>query len=322
VTVRSPGDLVDIRSIPPPETWGVQIDADALERSAAQLASAELPAVSSGIATLPHDWPEPAWVTFHTLVMSVMACLWPPEGDEQWTTVVDGVTYTDAPALFGAFRRGLVLDGDDVDLTPWCDFTERDAELWFRGQGTLQLLDRRADILRAVARTLREEWGGRFIDAIRSIDADAESFVQLLIARVPGFDDVASTEAGTLPFAKLPRLAAAMISQRVPMRGLDDFPVYPDYMIPKVLRHWGVFVYDPALAAAIDRRDLVPEGSQWEHGLRWATVFAGDRLRDAMASAGRSVTGPELDYALWHAGVLGPDAGRMGEHHRTITMRY
>ena len=41
-----------------------------------------------------------------------------------------------------------------------------------------------------------------------------------------------------------------------------------------------------------------------------------------MAATGRPVTGPALDYALWHEGVLGADAHRMGEHHRTITMRY
>ena len=300
----------------------MRIDTDALDRVAAQLAVAELPAVSSGIPTLPHDWPAPAWVTFHTLVMSVMACLWPPEGDEQWTTVVDGVTYTDAPALFGAFRRDLTLADDDVDLAPLCEFTELHAVRLFRGQGTLQLLDRRAEAIRSVARTLRDEWKGRFADAISSVDADAEAFVQLLMADVPGFDDIARTELGELPFAKLPRLAAAMISQRQPLRGLDDFPVYPDYMIPKVLRHWEVFVYEPALAATVDARELVPEGSHWEHGLRWATVYGGDRLREAMARSGRTVTGPQLDYALWHAGVLGPDAGRMGEHHRTITMRY
>jgi hypothetical protein len=106
------------------------------------------------------------------------------------------------------------------------------------------------------------------------------------------------------------------------MTGMDDFPVYPDYMIPKVFRHWGVFTYDAELASTIDARELVPRDSPWEHGLRWATVFAGERLREAMAHAGRPVTGPELDYALWYEGVLGPDAARMGEHHRTITMRY
>lgn len=314
--------FVDIRNQPPPAEWGVRVDTESLARTAHRLATEPLPAVSSGVATLPHDWPEPAWVTFHTLVMSVMACLWAPDGEEQWTTDIDGVTYTDAPAIFGAFRRWLVLRDDDVDLTPLLDMTVDDAAELFRGKGTLQLLPERAANLRAVARTITDEWNGRFIDAIESVDRDAEAFVQLLMARVPGFDDIAHSELGDLPFAKLPRLAAAMIAQRVPLTGLDDFPVYPDYMIPKVFRHWGIFRYDPELAATIDARRLVPEGSHWEHGLRWATVYGGDLLRGAMEREGRPITGPELDYALWHAGVLGPDADHMGEHHRTITMRY
>ena len=314
--------VVDIRNEAPPAAWGVHVDHDAIEREAQRLATAELPGVSSGVATLPHDWPESAWVTFHTLVMSVMACLWAPDGDEQWTTDIDGVTYTDAPAMFGAFRRWLVLRDDDVDLTPLLDMTADDAAELFRGDGTLQLLPERAANLCAVARTITDEWNGRFIDAITSVDHDAEAFVQLLMARVPGFDDIAHSELGDLPFAKLPRLAAAMIAQRVPLRGLEDFPVYPDYMIPKVFRHWGIFRYDPDLAATVDARRLVPADSHWEYGLRWATVYGGERLREAMTRAGRAITGPELDYALWYSGVLGPDADAMGEHHRTITMRY
>jgi hypothetical protein len=321
-TVLTTPRYVDLRATPPPAEWGVGIDDDAIERAAARLAERELPSVSSGIATLPHDWPDAAWVTYHTMVMSVMACMWPPEGEEQWTTDIDGVTYTDAPALFGAFRRGLRLDGDDVDLRPLLDFSADDAVTFFRGHGTFQLLPERAAMLRAVSRAIVGDWSGRFSDAIASVDNDAEAFVWLLMERVPGFDDIAHTDRGALPFAKLPRLATAMISQRVPMRGLDDFPVYPDYMIPKVFRHWGVFVYQPELAATVDERRIVPADSPWEHGLRWGTVFAAERLRLAMARAGRAVTGPELDYALWYDGVLGPDADHMGEHHRTITMRY
>ena len=90
-----------------------------------------------------------------------------------------------------------------------------------------------------------------------------------------------------------------------------DRPTVRDRGVDRELR--GVFP---------DERRPVPADSAWEHGLRWATVYGAERLREAMRDAGRPITGPELDYALWHAGVLGPDAARMGEHHRTITMRY
>ena len=104
--------------------------------------------------------------------------------------------------------------------------------------------------------------------------------------------------------------------------GYEDFPVYPDYMLPRVFRHYGVLRYSNDLAAAVDSRSVIPAGSDAEHAIRWATVYAGHCLRVALAERGNEVTGPGLDYHLWSQAVLGPEADSFGEHHRTITMRY
>ena len=153
---------------------------------------------------------------------------------------------------------------------------------------------------------------------------DAERVVDLLVVTIPGFDDAPLSPVGTLPFHKLARLATAMMSAGGSRRfaGLDRLPVYPDYMLPRVFRHFGIMIYNDELATAIDSRQLVQKESPGELAIRWATVYCGDRLAEALRARGVTVSTPALDFALWESAVLGPDAATMGEHHRTLTLAY
>jgi Potential Queuosine, Q, salvage protein family len=317
---------VDVRATLPPPAWGVAVDEQALDRVAQVLVNAALPEVGEGMSTLPVGDPPGRWCDFIGLSVSVLACLWAPVGDEQWTVVVNGETLTDAPAFFHAFARTMkpLRDRDGYDVAAFVDWSLEDAHAMFAGRGNFQLIPQRWAQMRETARTMVERYDGSFLALVEACEYDAERIVQTLVDLVPGYDDVAQSSLGLLRFEKLPRLATAMMASGLerPLTGLDDFPVYPDYMIPKVFRHWGIFRYDQALAATIDSRALVRKDSEWEHALRWATIATADRLRRRLGDLGRQITGPQLDFALWHAGVLGPEASTMGEHHRTLTLRY
>ena len=93
-------------------------------------------------------------------------------------------------------------------------------------------------------------------------------------------------------------------------------------MLPRILRHHRVLVYSHALAPAVDDCQLIPAESEWEIAIRWATVYACEELRLALCARGNQVTTPNLDYHLWHGATLSPHATGLGEHHRTVTLRY
>jgi hypothetical protein len=211
--------------------------------------------------------------------------------------------------------------GGHLDLELFAGLT---AGEFFNGRGTLQLRDQKWDQLNAVATAIQLRWNGSMSNLVAAADHDAERVVDLLAATIPGFRDAPATAAGTLPFFKLARLATAMMSAggSTPLNGLERLPVYPDYMLPRVMRHFGVVVYASELAAAVDDRRLIPRESPWELAIRWATVYSGDRLVEALRKRGVDVSTPALDYALWESAVLGPDAKAMGEHHRTLTLAY
>ncbi len=318
-------DVVDLRAAPPPPEWGVTVDGGAIDALAEAWAGEPFPLPAFDYPGTPAERDEAWWFDYVTLAVSVLACLWPPEGEAVWHTELDGEWLDDAPGIFAVFTRRLTPAG--LDLRAVAELGDDEGRRWFAGRGTLQLVPERVATLRQVATTLLDRWDGTAANLVAEAGRDGRRIASLLADTVPGYLDRAETAAGILHFDKLAHLGAAIMAagsgwSDAGFTGFDDFPVYPDYMLPRVLRHVGALVYAPGLAARVDDRQLIDAGSEAEHAIRWATVHAGARLRAALHERGNLVPAPALDYRLWSEAVLGPDADAFGEHHRTITMRY
>lgn len=319
-------EIVDLISTAPPSGWGLTVDAEAVAALADRWAGDAFPLPAFDYPGTPTRREESWWFDYVTMATSVLACLWPPEGDGVWEVELeDGTWVDDAPAVFAAFTGQLGSDG--LDLGAFATMTDAEAGVLFAGRGTLQLLDGRAEVLRGAAAALLHHWEGTARNLVDEADRDGSRIVDLLVETVPGYHDRPDSPAGVLPFDKLAHLAAALMAAGMGwgdagFRGYEDFPVYPDYMLPRVLRHHGVLVYASELAARVDGRELIPADSPHEHALRWGTVHAGGALRAALHERGNPVTAPALDYRLWSDAVLGPEAASFGEHHRTITLHY
>jgi len=307
-----------IRLSPPPPEWGVYLDPVASIQLAERWKKRSFPPPAFDYRGLPTSHGEP-WYDFCALGCSVIACLWPPAGEQVWETEFEGVWLDDAPGLFACFARH-----PSVRMEEFMRFDSAQAQRFFAGRGTLQMVDQRVAILRGVAMAFTEHWGGGALGIIQAAEWDGPRIVELLVDTVPGYRDEADTLAGRLLFNKLAHLCVAMINSRSerPISRLETFPVYPDYMLPRVLRHHGILRYESELSDAVDGRRLIPAGSHWELAIRWSTVYAADQLRSDLNRLGNPVSTPALDYALWHDAVLGPEAAVMGEHHRTVTMAY
>lgn len=316
----------DLRVVPPPIDWGVTVDSDAIESLADRWATDTFVLPAFDYPGTPKHRDESWWFDYVTLSVSVLACLWPPMGDDMWQTELDGAWLDDAPGIFAVFTR-LLGEDSRLDLQRFAGLTDADGAELFAGQGTLQLIPGRVDVLRRVASTLIDTWDGSGANLVEEAGRDGRRIVDLLIETMPGYLDRPTTSAGVLHFDKLAHLAAAIMAAGVGwdeagFTGFDDFPVYPDYMLPRVFRHHRAMVYTGELASMVDRRQVIPADSHAEHAIRWATVYCGHQLGAALATRGNDVSAPALDYRLWSEAVLGPDAGAFGEHHRTVTLRY
>lgn len=271
----------------------------------------------------PADLRDGPWFDYCVLAVSVLSCLWPPPGAGMWSVTHRGQTLTDAPALFAAVTDWMGPAGSP-DIERFAALTAADTRRLFAGEGVLQMIPQRGARLAAVARALSDRWGGAAANLVEEAGWDGPRVVDLLASTVPGYEDQATVGGHHLLFRKLAHLAAAVMASRSERHwsGMGSFGVYPDYMLPRFLRHLGVLSYAPDLAASVDGRIEIPRHSEQEVAIRWATVYAGHRLVEEMSRAGASITGPRLDYYLWSEAVLGPDAHHMGEHHRTLTLDY
>jgi hypothetical protein len=310
---------VDIRNTPPPAEWGVSISLSAIQDLADRWQQRPFPLPAWDYKGLPRGLDDGDWYNLCVVACSVLACIWPPEGEQMWTTHFEGEDLDDAPAVFSCFSRRLAGEGFDLAM-----FDGLTAAEFFAGKGVLQLREEKWQQLNDVVSAIKDRWSGAVGNLVAAADRDAEQVVGSLAETIPGFRDAPDSPAGTLPFFKLARLATAMMSSggSTAFRNLDRLPVYPDYMLPRVFRHFGIMVYTDALAAAVDGRRLIEKESSWELAIRWATVYCGDRLAEALRDRNVAISTPALDYALWESAVLGPDADSMGEHHRTLTLAY
>ena len=315
--------FTDLRLSPPPPEWGVEVVEKAIATAIGQWHRCRFPAPKFDYPGPPARLRDGPWFDYSVLVVSVLACLWPPRGEQMWSIDYRGERLSDAPALFGAFTNW-IGPASRPDLRPFSEFEPTEALRLFAGRGVLQMVTERGVRIAEVAGALLERWEGAALHLVEEAGWNGTGVAELLASTIPGFEDEVSVGGHRLRFRKLAHLAAAIMASRSsrPWSGLDSFPVYPDYMLPRFLRHLGIIRYSPRLAEEIDSRTEIPRHSEEEAAIRWATVRAGHLLVEALSRTGVSITGPRLDYFLWSEAVLGPDASRMGEHHRTVTLDY
>lgn len=306
---------VPLREIPPPPRWGVRIDEAAVVRLAERLAPHRFVPASYDYEGTP-DVDGEEWGRFVLLGVAIIWRLWPLPGERMWGVEVGGRIVEDASGVWTCFARhprsldlGYVAGGG-LDAS------------FFAGVGVLQDVPRRLERLAQVAGALLDVHGGSVVGMIESVGGDATALRDLLVTGVPGYVDRPRSSAGVLAFDKLANLAVTMLAARLPVVGTDRFPVFPDYMLPRHLRHEGILVYDADLAEAVDTGRLLEPESEPEMAIRWATIRAAEQLRVQLNTLGNPVTTPELDYWLWSEAVIGPRAAEMGRHHLCITEAY
>jgi Potential Queuosine, Q, salvage protein family len=170
--------------------------------------------------------------------------------------------------------------------------------------GGVLALDPAHTLTRLYAQALNQlgAWLG---DEPLALGGSAEALAQRLTA-MPFFAD-----AG---FYKRAQIAAydLFLAGAAAYPDVDRLTIFADNLVPHVLRHFGVLIYDDELAARVDAGEELPQGSTAETEIRGCAVHACEGLARRFG-----VPPATLDNWLWNRGSDIP-----GRAHVTRTVYY
>ena len=174
-------------------------------------------------------------------------------------------------------------------------------------QDVAELMALFADALNQLGRHLLDGHGGSFTALVRAAGGSADA----LVADLDGmrfFHDVAEHQGRPVPLYKRAQIVAADLHLAFDGDGfgrfddVDRLTMFPDNLVPHVLRVDDALRYDETLAARIDAGDLLAPGSAEEVEIRACGVDAVERLVAALAARGLVTNAMTVDRLLWHRG--------------------
>jgi hypothetical protein len=159
-------------------------------------------------------------------------------------------------------------------------------------------------------RSLGSFLGDRTVTAvIEGVDGSAVRLASDLASGMPLFDDVGFWKRAQIAPNDLALAGVASFHD------LDELTIFADNLVPHVLRVEGVLAYDDALAARIDRGELIAPGSREETEIRACAVHACVHIAAELGVPERT-----LDTWLWDRGQ--EPRYKALPRHRTRTVFY
>jgi hypothetical protein len=300
----------------------VSIDQGAVERLAERLSGRGAQAPEWRV--WPHWWDDSPRAADYVLVLDALNfCFW---GEPRWRVEYEGKVLDGYWALAACLRRAIEAGVPLLDPAYLATFDEAAARELFDGQAEIPLLSDRVANLREVGRGLLAA-GGSFAEIVAGAGGSGEALVSEIVTRFPSFDDVATYDGAPIRLYKRAQILVSDLHGVFGGQGLGAFTdlerltAFADYKIPQVLREADILVYEPALAATIDRQELIPPGDPREVEIRAGTVWGCELLRQALErpAAGSPMRAFEVDWLLW-SDAQGRTISK--PYHRTRTIFY
>lgn len=189
----------------------------------------------------------------------------------------------------------------------------------------MALMDHFARALNDLGRFVGERFHGDYAAVVAGAEGSAARLSESLTA-MPCFQDVAQHHGRDVAFYKRAQITVADLALACDRQGpgsfhdLGQLTMFADNLVPHVLHLDGVLTYDPALAAMINRGELIPAGSPAEVEIRAVALDAVERLVAILRASGHPITAMDLDNRLWYRG--GEAMYKQHPRHRTRTVFY
>ncbi|BBN12232.1 hypothetical protein MPTK1_5g18340 [Marchantia polymorpha subsp. ruderalis] len=228
--------------------------------------------------------------------------------------------------LARGLRNALVADPKAFDADRLQSYTGPMLRKLLNWPRELPLEEERARLLREVGSVLAKNFAGSAANLVARAKKSAVDLVELVAGNFPGFRDHTVYKGQQVFIYKRAQIFVADLWGAFKGQGIGEFKdissitMFADYVVPAVLRAWGILEYSPCLAEKVDSQENIAPGSEEEVEIRACTITAVELLREALSNrTGEEVTSVQVDWWLWSSGIQSIKAT---DYHHALTVYY
>ena len=233
---------------------------------------------------------------------SINFCFWAKEGTDKWKIDYNGKKIDGYNALAfslkNIFEKEKFSSFDEFNCSEFKDF--------FKGENEMPLLKERFEILRENYKILKDKYEGKFSKLVEQCDYDSLRILSELVDNFPSFRDESEYKGKGIAFYKRAQILIGDLycafdgKRRGNLKNLDKLTMFADYKVPQILRGYGVLEYNEELSEKLNKRELIPSGSEEEIEIRANAIWAIELLKGELNKNGIKLKSFEVDWVLWN----------------------
>jgi hypothetical protein len=265
-------------------------------------------------------------VSYLLVLDSINFCFWPPPGKARWEIEYKSEKLSGYYAMAASLTKALESGIPVTNSTYLANLSSGELKNILGGQGELQFMEPRVQILNELGQVLVQEYGGSAGKLVGDAGNSAAKLARLLARKFSSFRDIAKCRGHKVFFYKRAQIFAADLygafngKRWGSFKDMDRLTAFADYKLPQVLRHLEIMAYEESLARKVDKKILLEPGSPEEVEIRANTVWTVELIRQELERTGKALRAFEIDWLLWNLGQ--DDAFREKPYHRTMTIFY
>ncbi len=228
-------------------------------------------------------------------------CFWSKK--ERWRFAYGKKEYAGYFALSLALKKKFEENPEKGNLDYFAKIPFGEFKAIFGGGKNLFFLKKRWQIARRVSRAVLKRGGSEKF--VLSAGGRASVLIPKIAGELFSFGDVVRYRGKKIYFWKRAQILAADIRGAFGGRGAgrfkdpEYFSAFADYRLPQILCFLGVLEYSEKLKKKIEKRTIIPAGSEEEVEIRAAAVLAVELLAKELRGRGRKIHPFQIDWILW-----------------------
>ncbi|KAL3675705.1 hypothetical protein R1sor_025653 [Riccia sorocarpa] len=274
----------------------VNIDAKSIDKVAEEM-NGSMPAVEWDFERIHFCDGGPLTAQYMLVLDALNFCFWPDE-ELHYEHLARGL------------RDALFADSKAFDAERLQKYTGPELRQLLKWPRRLPLEDERARLLRELGFVLAKHFEGSAAKLVEKANKSAIELVELVAGHFPGFRDHTVYKGKQVFIYKRAQIFVADLWGAFKGKGLGEFndissiTMFADYVVPAVLRSWGILSYSACLAEKVDKSETIVPGSEEEVEIRACTITAVESLKEKLSKkCGQDVTSVQVDWWLWSSGI-------------------